>query len=157
MRSNIALPIGYAVAFFAVSWFVTGCATTASDSAFARDFTMTGAMAATGAYVGAKEGNGTARDAALGAAAGFVGGEAIGYFNNKAQREAFQRGYERGQSDAVKQQYWIARDNQRRRSDDGYEESLYQIDVPASEHYGVRREATTRVIRVVVPKPEEQR
>lgn len=137
---------------------MTGCMTTAAhDAAEARDFTTTAAMVATGAYVGTKEGNGKARDAALGAAAGFVGGEAIGYFNNKAQRDAFQSGYQKGQSDAVKQQYWIARDNQRRRSDDGYEEALYQIDVPASEHDGVRREPTTRVIRVVVPKPEEQR
>ncbi len=34
----------------------------------------------------------------------------------RAQREAYLAGYEKGQSNAAKQQYWIARDNQRRRS-----------------------------------------
>ena len=54
----------------------------------------------------------------------------------------------------MKQQYWIARENQRAASDDGYEEALYEIDVPRSERDGVRREPTKRVIRVVLPKEE---
>ena len=134
-----------------------GCATAGAESAGStRDFTTTVATTAAGAYIGAREGDGKARNAAMGGAAGFVAGEAINYFSNKAQREAFLAGYEKGQSNAVKQQYWIARDNQRPSSDDGYEEALYEITVPQSDRDGVRREPTKRVIRVVVPKEESK-
>ena len=109
---------------------------------------------AAGAYVGAKEGNGKAKNAAVGAAAGFVVGEAINYLSNKAQREAYLAGYEKGQSNAVKQQYWVARENQRAATDDGFEEALYEVSIPQTDRDGVRREPTTRVIRVVLPKEE---
>jgi len=110
----------------------------------------TATTTAAGAYIGGKNGNG--EKAAIGAASGFALGETINYFSNKSQREAYLAGYEKGLSDSVKQQYWIARDNQRPAADDGYEESYYEIDVPSSDRDGVRREATKRVIRVVLPK-----
>ena len=133
----------------------SGCATAGADSAgHTRDFATTAVTTASGAYIGAKEGDGKARNAAIGAAVGFVAGETINYFSNKAQREAFLAGYEKGQSNAVKQQYWIARDNQRPALDDNYEEAYYEIDVPQSDRDGVRREPTKRVIRVVMPKEE---
>jgi len=132
-----------------------GCATAGADSAGrTRDFATTAATTAGGAYIGAKEGDGKAKNAAVGAAAGFVVGEATNYFNNKAQREAYLAGYEKGQSNAVKQQYWIARDNQRPSRDDGYEEGYYEISVPQTDRDGVRREPTKRVIRVVMPKED---
>jgi hypothetical protein len=135
--------------------FQSGCATAGADSAGrTRDFATTAATTAAGAYVGAKEGDGKAKNAAVGAAVGFVAGETINYFNNKAQREAFLAGYEKGQSNAVKQQYWIARDNQRPSQDENYEEAYYEINVPQSDRNGVRREPTKRVIRVVMPKEE---
>jgi hypothetical protein len=135
--------------------FMPGCATASADSAGrTRNFATTAATTAGGAYIGAREGDGKAKNAAVGAAAGFVVGETINYFNNKAQREAFLAGYEKGQSNAVKQQYWIARDNQRPSLDDGYEETYYEIDVPQTDRDGVRREPTKRVIRVVMPKEE---
>ncbi len=134
---------------------LSGCATAGGDSAGrTRDFATTATTTAAGAYVGAKEGNGKAKNAAVGAAVGFVAGEAINYFNNKAQREAYLAGYEKGQSNAVKQQYWIARDNQRPSRDENYEEAYYEIPVPQSDRDGVRREPTKRVIRVVMPKEE---
>lgn len=135
--------------------FMPGCATAGADSAGrTRDFATTAATTAGGAYIGAKEGDGKAKNAAVGAAAGFVVGEAINYFNNKAQREAYLAGYEKGQSNAVKQQYWIARDNQRPSLDENYEEAYYEIAVPQSDRDGVRREPTKRVIRVVMPKED---
>ena len=133
----------------------SGCATASADSAGrTRNFATTAATTAAGAYVGAHNSNDPAKGAAIGAAAGFIAGEAINYFNNEAQKEAFIAGYEKGQSNAVKQQYWIARDNQRPHTDDGYEEGYYEIEVPATERDGVRREPTKRVIRVVMPKEE---
>jgi hypothetical protein len=138
-----------------VMFFTSGCATADAESAGrTRNFTTTATTTAVGAYVGAKEGDGEAKNAAVGAAVGFVAGETINFFSNKAQREAFLAGYEKGQSNAVKQQYWIARDNQRPSLDDGYEEAYYEITVPQNDRDGVRREPTKRVIRVVVPKAE---
>jgi hypothetical protein len=153
---NVAFAQPYLVALVflvVILSFTAGCATTGAESTGrTRDFATTAVTTAAGAYTGAKEGDGKAKNAALGAAAGFVVGETINFLSNKAQREAFLAGYEKGQSNAVKQQYWIARENQRARADDGYEESLYEIPVPPSDRDGVRREPTTRVIRVVLPK-----
>jgi hypothetical protein len=133
----------------------TGCATASAESAGrSRDFATTAATTAAGAYIGAKEGDGKAKNAAVGAAVGLVAGETINFFNNKAQRDAYLAGYEKGQSNAVKQQYWVARDNQRPSLDDGYDEAYYEISVPPSERDGVRREPTKRVIRVVMPREE---
>ncbi len=153
---NVAYAQPYLLGFFVllvVLLVSSGCATTGAEAAGGtRDFATTAVTTAGGAYVGAKEGDGKPGDAAVGAAVGFVAGEAINYFNNKAQREAYLAGYEKGQSNAVKQQYWIARQNQRGNSDDGYEEALYEIDVPQTDRDGVRREPTKRVIRVVMPR-----
>jgi hypothetical protein len=135
---------------------MSGCATSGADTAGGtRNFVTTGATTAAGAYIGSKQGSNPGRGAAIGAAAGFVVGEGINYLNNKAQREAYLAGYEKGQSNAVKQQYWIARDNQRPSLDDHYEEGYYEIEVPATDREGVRREPTKRVIRVVMPREEE--
>lgn len=142
--------------FVAVVLLAPGCASApgTSSAGGTRDFATTAVTTAAGGYVGAKEGDGKAKSAAIGAAAGFVVGETINFLSNKAQREAYLAGYEKGQSNAVKQQYWVARENHRRGTDDGYEEALYEIPVPPSERNGVRREPTTRVIRVVVPKED---
>ena len=151
-----AQPYLVGLVFAVVMLFVsTGCATAGADSAGrTRDFTTTAATTAAGAYIGAKEGSGRAKNAAVGAAVGFIAGETVNYFNNKAQREAFLAGYEKGQSNAVKQQYWIARDTQRPALDENYGESYYEIAVPQNDRDGVRREPTKRVIRVVMPREE---
>lgn len=128
----------------------SGCSTMSGGTASSTASFLTPAITtAGGAYVGAKEGGVTG--AVIGGAAGYVVGEAVDYLNSKSQKGAYLTGYEKGQSDAVKQQYWIARDNQRAKTADGYKEALYEIPVPAYDADGVRHEATTRVIRVVVP------
>ena len=156
LLDNLAFAQPYVIAFgflLAVLLLAPGCATAGAESAGStRNFATTATTTAAGAYVGAKEGDGKARSAAVGAAAGFVVGETINFLSNKAQREAYLAGYEKGQSNAVKQQYWIARENQRAASDDGFEEALYEINVPQTDRDGVRREPTKRVIRVVLPK-----
>lgn len=155
---NLALLQPYIIAslfLLVVVVFSAGCATTGAESAGSmRNFVTTATTTAGGAYIGAKEGDGKPKSAAVGAAAGFVVGETINFLSNKAQREAYLAGYEKGQSNAVKQQYWIARENQRSGSGggDGFEEALYEIDVPQTDRDGVRREPTKRVIRVVLPK-----
>ena len=154
---SLMQPSLYALAPLAlIALLSSGCATANADSAgHTRNFATTATATAAGAYIGSKDGDGKAKNAAVGAAIGVVAGETINYVN-KAQREAFLAGYEKGQSNAVKQQYWIARDNQRPRTDDGYEEGYYEIPVPPSTRDGVRREPTKRVIRVVMPKDEHE-
>jgi len=138
-----------------VAILLSGCTTSGGESAGrTRNFATTATTTAAGAYIGAKEGDGKAKSAALGAAVGFVTGEVVNYFSNAAQKEAFLSGYEKGQSNAVKQQYWIARANHRPMADDGYEEGYYEFPVPANEREGVRREPSTRVVRIVMPKQE---
>lgn len=159
LLENVSFYHPYAIAFLLlllVMLVSPGCATSSVESsARSRDFATTAVVTAAGGYVGAKEGDGKASNAAAGAAAGYVVGQTINFLTNKTQRDAYASGYEKGQSDAVKQQYWIARANQRRGgADDGYEEALYEIPVPQSDRDGVRREATTRVLRVVVPKED---
>lgn len=151
-----AQPYIIGLLFMLVALLLTpGCATAGAEAAGrTRNFATTATTTAVGAYVGANEGNGKAKNAAVGAAAGFVVGETINYLSNKAQREAYLAGYEKGQSNAVKQQYWIARENQRAAIDDGFEEALYEVSIPQTDRDGVRREPTTRVIRVVLPKEE---
>jgi len=153
---KFAQPYFYGLLPLALGLLLTsGCATAGADSAGrTRDFATTASTTAAGAYIGVNNSHDKAKGAAIGAATGFVAGEVVNYFNNKAQREAFVAGYEKGQSNAVKQQYWIARDNQRPKTDDGYEEAYYEIPVPQNDRDGVRREPTKRVIRVVMPKEE---
>jgi hypothetical protein len=150
MKTRSLITIGFAAV---VALFVSGCSTMSGGAAASsQSFLTTAATTAGGAYIGAKEGGTTG--AVIGAAAGYTVGEGINYLSNKSQKEAYLAGYEKGQSNAVKQQYWIARDNQRPSLDDGYEETYYEIDVPQTDRDGVRREPTKRVIRVVMPKQE---
>lgn len=152
---SFAQPYIVGLLILLVAVLMSGCATTGAGMAGGtRDFVTTGATTAAGAYIGSKQGSDPGRGAAIGAVAGFVVGEGLNYLNNKAQREAYLAGYEKGQSNAVKQQYWIARENQRPALDEHYEEGYYEITVPASDREGVRREPTKRVIRVVMPREE---
>lgn len=153
---SFAHPYIVGVLLLLLAFLASGCATTGGGTAGGtRDFVTTGATTAAGAYIGSKQGSDSGQGAAIGAAAGFVVGETINFLNNKAQRQAYLAGYEKGQSNAVKQQYWVARDNQRPSLDDHYEEGYYEIEVPATDREGVRREPTKRVIRVVMPREEE--
>jgi hypothetical protein len=42
-----------------------------------------------------------------GAAGGVLLGEGLHYANNKLNDQSYQTGYDKGRSDAVKQQYWL--------------------------------------------------
>src|SRR5438105_764985 len=99
---NLAMLQPYIIAslfLIVVVVFSAGCATTGAESAGGmRNFATTATTTAGGAYIGAKEGDGKPKSAAVGAAAGFVVGETINFLSNKTQREAYLAGYEKGQS-----------------------------------------------------------
>ena len=54
---------------------------------------------------------------AAGAAGGVIASELIQGSAEKGRNEAFRTGYDKGQSDAVKRQYWIARNLQKQDAD----------------------------------------
>src|SRR5438067_1032368 len=69
---------------------------------------VTGAAGAgVGAYAGNKLGHGRRSATIAGAAAGVVASEALNYIADSATENARLDGYNKGRSDAVKQQYWM--------------------------------------------------
>jgi hypothetical protein len=92
--------------------------------------------------------NGNPAITAAGAAGGVALSEGLGYVERKEQNNAYQNGYEKGRSDAVKQQYWILVSQQKNPSGqtDGFR--YYPIQIPEQTINGVVLEPTTKYIRI---------
>src|ERR1019366_311209 len=88
------IPLACAVCLF------TGCA------AVTRTATDVG-LGAGGAAFGGVLSKGNPPAAAGGAVGGAVLGEGLHYANSKQNDQSYQTGYDKGRSDAVKQQYWL--------------------------------------------------
>src|SRR6266516_6454825 len=102
-----ALPIRFILFAGAVCLF-TGCATTRPIA--------DAALGAGGAYLGHELSNGDPLATAAGAAGGVILSEGLQYAASKGAQKAFQTGYDKGRSDAVKQQYWLYVHMQRARN-----------------------------------------
>lgn len=68
---------------------------------------------------------------AAGAGGGLLLGETLNYVQDKQIKKSFTQGYDKGRSDAVKQQYWLLVDQQK--SDAGYESEVSLFDFPMPE------------------------
>ena len=68
---------------------------------------------------------------AAGAGGGLLLGETLNYAQEKKTKKSFTEGYDKGRSDAVKQQYWLLVDQQK--SDAGYEDEVTLLDFPLPE------------------------
>ena len=88
------IPLACAVCLF------TGCA------AVTRTATDVG-LGAGGAAIGGVLSKGNPVAIAGGAAGGVLLGEGLHYANSKLNDQSYQTGYDKGRSDAVKQQYWL--------------------------------------------------
>jgi hypothetical protein len=93
-----ALPIRF-ILFVAVVCLFTGCAATRPIA--------DAALGAGGAYVGHELSNGDPIATAAGAAGGVIVSEARHYGAPKQAEKAYPTGYDKGKSDAVKQQSWL--------------------------------------------------
>lgn len=84
---------------------------------------------------------------AAGAGAGLILGETLNYANDARSRKAYTSGFDKGRSDAVKQQYWIMVNQQR--GGDLLDESISLFDVPLPEHQnnGALFNSTVRTLR----------
>src|SRR5437667_6660782 len=88
---------------------LAGCAATRPISAMA--------LGAGGAYFGHEVSNGDPLVTAAGAAGGVIVSETLHYAATKQADKAYATSYDKGKSDAVKQQYWLYVSMQKQRDD----------------------------------------
>lgn len=112
---------------------------------------VTGTVAAgAGAVVGNRLSKGNPIITAAGAAGGVLLGETLNYANDNHARKAYTEGFDKGRSDAVKQQYWVMVNQQKAAEEQNTDEhvSLYDIPVPEQRINGVILKPTTKVLRI---------
>jgi hypothetical protein len=87
---------------------------------------------------------------AAGAAGGVLLGEAINFANDNNANKARLEGYNKGRSDAVKQQYWVQVNQQKAAEGGAFEEniSLFDIPIPEQRIDGMILKPTTRTLRI---------
>jgi hypothetical protein len=118
---------------------LTGCAGTRpiSDTAFG----------AGGAYLGHELSNGDPLATAAGAAGGVIMSETLHYAAKKQADKAYAAGYDKGKSDAVKQQYWLFVSLQKQRNQVG-SVRLYPVQLPEQRIDGVTFQPSTKLLRI---------
>ena len=106
--------------------------------------------AGVGAVVGNKLGKGDPLITAAGAGAGVLLGEAVNYANDNHAKKAYAQGFDKGRSDAVKQQYWVMVNHQKAAEGQAFDEniSLFEIPVPEQRIDGVILKPTTKILRI---------
>ena len=118
---------------------LSGCAAT-------RPITDT-VLGAGGAYAGYELSGGSPLGTAAGAAGGVLVSEGANYLAKKSADKSYASGYDKGKSDAVKQQYWLYVSMQRQRSQNGVVR-LYPVQLPEQRVDGVTFQATTKYLRI---------
>ena len=123
-----------------VSLLVTGCATTRPISDVA--------MGAGGAALANELSDGNSAWTAAGAAGGVLISEGLHYASKKQAERAYADGYDKGRSDAVKQQYWVLVNLQKANGDTDINVRLYEIPVPEQRIDGVILKPPTKYLRI---------
>lgn len=108
------------------------------------------ALAGVGAVAGNKLGDGDPLITAAGAAGGVLVGEALNWANDNHAKKAYAQGFDKGRSDAVKQQYWVMVNQQKAAEGQTFDEhiSLFEIPVPEQRIDGVILKPTTKILRI---------
>ena len=83
-----------------------------------------------------------------GAAGGALVGETLHYANSKQNDQSYKTGYDKGRSDAVKQQYWLYVSIQQARVGDVGRVRLYEVHLPEQVIDGVIFQPTTQFLRI---------
>jgi hypothetical protein len=134
-KSLLLIPLASVVCLF------TGCA------ALTRTTTDVG-LGAGGAAIGGVLSKGNPLAIVGGAAGGVLLGEGLHYANGKLNEQSYQTGYDKGRSDAVKQQYWLYVGMQQARAGDEGRVRLYQVQLPEQVIDGVIFKPTTQFLRI---------
>ena len=123
----------------AFACLLTGCAATRPIS--------DAVVGAAGGAVADELSGGKPGAIALGTAGGVLFSEGLHYAARKQADTAYQDGYDKGRSDAVKQQYWLYVSLQRTRNREDHVR-LYEIHLPEQQIDGVIFKPTTKFLRV---------
>ena len=75
-------------------------------------------------------------------------GEGLHYANSKQNDKSYQTGYDKGRSDAVKQQYWLYVSMQQAKAGDEGRVRLYEVHLPEQIIDGVIFKPTTQFLRI---------
>ena len=134
-KTLFIIPLVCAAALF------TGCA------AVTRTTTDVG-LGAGGAALGAELSHNNPYAIVGGAAGGALIGETLHYANSKLNGQSYQTGYDKGRSDAVKQQYWLYVSMQQGRQGNEGRVRLYEVHLPEQVIDGVIFQPTTQFIRI---------
>jgi len=105
------------------------------------------ALGAGGAYLGHELSDGDPLMTAAGAASGVILSETLHYAAKKQSEKAYATGYDKGKSDAVKQQYWLYVSLQRQRNQIA-NVRLYPVQLPEQRIDGVTFQPSTKLLRI---------
>ena len=105
------------------------------------------ALGAGGAYLGNELSHGNAAATVAGAAGGVLISEGLHYATKSQADKAFTSGYDKGKSDAVKQQYWLYVSMQHQRNEAG-SVRLYPVQLPEQRIDGVIFQPSTKYLRI---------
>jgi len=105
------------------------------------------ALGAGGAYLGHEISNGDPLITAAGAAGGVIVSETLHYAARKQAEKAYATGYDKGRSDAVKQQYWLYVSMQKQRNQVS-SIRLYPVQLPEQRIDGVTFRPSTKLLRI---------
>jgi len=106
------------------------------------------ALGAGGAALGGVLSKGNPTAIAGGAAGGVLLGEGLHYANGKLNDQSYQTGYDKGRSDAVKQQYWLYISMQQAKPGDNGRVRLYEVHLPEQVIDSVIFQPTTQFLRI---------
>ncbi|MFO1514484.1 MAG: hypothetical protein U1F83_16510 [Verrucomicrobiota bacterium] len=105
------------------------------------------ALGAGGAYLGHELSDGDPLMTAAGAAGGVIVSETLHYAAKKQAEKAYATGYDKGKSDAVKQQYWLYVSMQKQRNQVS-NVRLYPVQLPEQRIDGVTFQPSTKLLRI---------
>ncbi len=105
------------------------------------------ALGTGGALLGHELSNGDPVATAAGAAGGVLLSEGLHYAAGKQTATAYAAGYDKGKSDAVKQQYWLYVSMQKRHNQVS-NVRLYPVQLPEQRIDGVTFQPTTKYLRI---------
>ena len=103
-----------------------------------------------GAFAASKLSKGNPYITAAGAGGGLLLGEALNYGKDSRSKKAYAEGFDKGRSDAVKQQYWVMVNQQKGAEGKANDENISLFDLPLPEQRidGVLLKPTTKVLRI---------
>ena len=139
MKINILTKASKLILITLVTGLFAGCAATRPISDVA--------LGAGGAYLGHELSHGDPLITAAGAAGGVVVSEGLHYAAKKQSDKAYANGYDKGKSDAVKQQYWLYVSMQKQRNQVG-SVRLYPVQLPEQRIDGVTFQPSTKLLRI---------